>query len=618
MQRFHAGRLLDAYEFFGSHMASSADGSGVRFVTWAPAAERVSVVGDFNDWDGRRHPMERLDRRGIWGLVVPDLGVGAQYKFEIRNRESGKLVIKTDPYARSFPAPGNQNARVTAPSSHTWRDDPWLERRRAWAWREQPVNIYEVHLGSWRRRTDGSFLSFEELANALVAYASELGYTHLELMPVFEHPLDESLGYLVTGYFAPTSRFGSPDDFRAFVDRCHDAGVGVILDWVPLHFPKDDFALGEFDGAALYERDDPQMAEHPEWRTLIFNYGRPEVRNFLLCNALYWLREFHIDGLRVDAVSSMLYLDDARAGKSWKPNPLGGRENLPAVKFLREMNAHIAELLPDVLTIAEESTSWPSVSQPAARGGLGFSMRWNMGWVHDTLRYLALPWHDRPAHHTDLTFERLYARKEQSVLALSHDESAPSRGSLLAQMYGDESERFAQMRLLATFQTTYPGKKLTFMGDEFAQTSTWDPIASLPWRELERVQHRQVAAAARNLGALYRGLAPLHALDFEEGAFRWLDPDDARHCVLSYVRTAREAFAVVVLNFSPNTYRGYAVGVPCEGMYRVAFASDARDYGGKGTTQLAGEHARSNPAMGCDWSIALDLGPLAGAIVVKT
>jgi 1,4-alpha-glucan branching enzyme len=616
MQRFHAGRLFDAYRSLGAHMANARGEGGVRFVTWAPAAASASVVGDFNEWDGRRHPMARLDRRGLWGLFIPGLAAGAQYKFEIKHRENGRLVVKTDPYARAFVAPANQNACVVAPSSFPWHDEAWMDRRRAWSWRKQPVHIYEVHLGSWRRAADGAFLSYERLADELIAYAKTMRYTHLELLPVFEHPLNESLGYQVTGYFAPTSRFGTPDEFRAFVDRCHRAELGVILDWVPLHFPKDDFALGEFDGAPLYERDDPEMAEHPQWRTLIFNYGRPEVRNFLLCNALYWLTEFHADGLRVDAVSSMLYLDDARAGR-WKPNPLGGRENLAAVRFLRELNSIVAELVPDALTIAEESTSWPAVSEPPASGGLGFSMRWNMGWVHDTIRYLGLPWGERSAHHTDLTFERLYARAEHSVLALSHDESAPLRGSLCSQLYGDRTQRIAQMRLLATFQLTYPGKKLTFMGDEFAQARAWDPARSIPWEELEEPEHRQVAAALQALGSLYSALPALHDEDFGESAFRWLDPDDARHCVLSYLRSAGEAFAVVVLNFSPNDYRGYVVGVPGEGAYRVAFASDARDYGGDGVTRLVRGAARPEPAMGSPWSLALDLGALAGAVLTR-
>lgn len=615
LRRFHAGRLLDAYRLLGCHCATVRGKAGAWFTTWAPNARSASVVGDFNEWDGRRHPMQRLDRGGVWQLFVPGVRPGAQYKFEFQHAQSEKLVIKTDPYARAFVAPANTNAQVMGPSTYQWGDTVWLDRRRSWHWLEQPLNIYEVHLGSWRRRSDGSSLSYEQLGEELASYARDLHYTHIELLPVFEHPLDESLGYQITGYFAPTSRFGSPDGFRALVDRCHQAGVGIILDWVPLHFPKDYWALAEFDGGALYEREDPDMAVHPQWRTLIFNYGRPEVSNFLLANALYWLLEFHVDGLRVDAVSSMLYLDDARAGKVWKPNPLGGRENLTAVKFLREMNAQITELIPDALTIAEESTSWPSVSRPPTHGGLGFSMKWNMGWVHDTLRYLALPWDERPAHHKDLTFERLYAKRERYVLALSHDESAPDRGMLYARIYGDRQQKLAGVRLLFTFQATYPGKKLNFMGNEFAQEAAWDPTGQLRWEVLEDPAHRLVRKAVGDLGALYEQLPALHGGDFEASAFRWLNPDDADHSVLSYLRSWGEAFALVVLNFSPRDYEEYVVGVPRDGRYHVVFASDAREYGGNGETRLIDARARPTPCMGFDYSIALNVAALSGAIV---
>ena len=614
LRLFHSGRLLDAYDKLGAHCVAVDGQPGVQFATWAPRAARVSIVGDFNAWDGRSHPMIKADAGGVWELFIPDLGAGAHYKFEIANAETERLVIKTDPYARAFPHRSNQNAIVMAPSSYRFGDARWLEQRRASPWTHRPLNIYEVHLGSWRRNSDGSFLSYEGLAEALCAHARELHFTHLELLPVFEHPLDESLGYQVTGYYAPTSRFGPPDSFRAFVDCCHQQDIGVVLDWVPLHFPKDFWALAEFDGEPLYERDDPDMAEHPHWRTLIFNYGHPEVRNFLLANALFWLREFHIDGLRFDAVSSMLYLDDARGVYGFTPNPLGGRENLPAVKFLREMNAKIGELVPDAFTIAEESTSWPAVSQPARRGGLGFSMRWNMGWVHDTLHYMALPWPERPSHHRDLTFERLYANRERFVLALSHDEVAESQGSLFDKMYGGDDQKFAALRLLFTYHTTYPGKKLNFMGNEFGQRRAWDPRVQLDWGELAQEQHRQLRDAVRDLGALYEQQVALHADDSDHTGFRWLYPDDAEHSVISYLRSCGEAFAVVLLNFSAVKYDEYRVGVPRAGSYGILLDSDAGAYGGSGSTLLQGE-CTDIPCMGLSHSISVRLPALTGVVI---
>ncbi|MDQ6766537.1 MAG: 1,4-alpha-glucan branching protein GlgB [Candidatus Eremiobacteraeota bacterium] len=614
LRLFHAGRLLDAYDKLGAHCTTVDATAGVTFATWAPRASSVGVVGDFNGWDGRSHLMRPIDDGGVWQLFIPGLEPGAHYKFEIKNARTGQLVIKTDPYARAFPHRSNQNAVVTAPSAYRWEDAAWLTRRRDWRWQDQPLNIYEVHLSSWRRRPDAAFLSYDQLADELTRYAREMRFSHVELLPVFEHPLDESLGYQVTGYYAPTSRFGAPDSFRAFVDRCHQGGIGVILDWVPLHFPKDFWALAEFDGAPLYERDDPNMAEHPQWRTLIFNYGRPEVRNFLLANALYWLREFHVDGLRFDAVSSMLYLDDAR-GRAFTPNPLGGRENLPAVKFLREMNSKIGELVPDAFTIAEESTSWPAVSQPARRGGLGFSMRWNMGWVHDTLHYMALPWNERPQHHRDLTFERLYAKRERFVLALSHDEVALARGSLFQKMAGDDEQKFAGLRLLFTYQTTYPGKKLTFMGNEFGQRQAWDPTLELHWQELANDRNRQLAATLRDLAARYQELVALHADDADHTGFRWLDPDDAERCIISYLRLFGEAFAIVVLNFSTNVYEEYMVGAPRAGTYQVTFDSDASAYGGSGAARLLRADSTPDPCMSLPFSLSLRLPALSGVVI---
>ncbi len=612
---YHAGQLLDAYNKLGAHCAHSQGTPGVWFTTWAPDAATVSVVGDFNAWDGRRHPMQRADDGGVWELFVPELPAGTQYKFELLHKTNGRLVIKTDPFARAFPSQANTNAVVMEHSAFRWGDRAWMDARRNFDWQRQPLLIYEVHLGSWRRNGDGNFQKYEQLADQLCTHARKLRYTHIELLPIFEHPLDESLGYQVTGYYAPTSRFGSPDEFRTFVDRCHDAGLGVILDWVPLHFPKDYWGLSEFDGAALYERQDPTMAEHPTWQTLIFNYGRPEVRNFLLSNALYWLLEFHVDGLRVDAVSSMLYLDDARTNPDWKRNPLGGRENLTAVRFLREMNATVAQKVPDAFTIAEEATSWPAVSQPAPRGGLGFSMKWNMGWVHDTLAYMARPWNERAAHHRDLTFERLYAKKEQFVLALSHDETVSHRGTLLRQMYGSEEEKFAALRLLFTFQTTYPGKKLLFMGNEFGSSMQWNATRELPWAQLDEPAHRQIVSTVTVLNGLYNDLAALHRSDFDEAGFRWLSPDDARHCVIAYMRSAGEAFVVVVLNFSADSYEEYLLGVPRDGNYQILFDSDALAFGGRGQTQILSDKPQRTACMGLDYTLTLRLSANSGALV---
>lgn len=614
LKLFQKGKLLDAYDKLGAHCTRVEENAGVHFATWAPGARSTSVVGDFCDWDGRRHPMRKIGS-GVWGLFIPGIGPGIQYKFEIQNRETGDLVIKTDPYARAFLRPANTNALVVAPSGYQWNDRDWLARRRSWRWQQEPLNIYEVHLGSWRRAPDGGLLPYEQLAAELCAYARDLHYTHVELLPIFEHPLDESLGYQVTGYYAPTSRFGTPDQFRAFVDHCHGSGIGVILDWVPLHFPKDHWALAEFDGGALYERDDPTMAEHPHYHTLIFNYGRAEVRNFLLSNVLYWLKEFHVDGLRVDAVTSMLYLDDARGAGFWKTNALGGRENLQAIKFLREMNSQVGELMPDAFMIAEESTDWPQVSGSARRGGLGFSMKWNMGWVTDTLRFMALPWTQRAEHHRDLTFERLYGETEKFVLAFSHDEVMPTNGSLFERMHGNEREKLAGLRLLFAFQATYPGKKLNFMGNEFGQRQSWNVKEALHWDLLSLLQHRGIARLAGDLNGLYASMSALHAGDFEAKSFRWIEADDATRSTISYLRSFGDAFVVVVLNFSPLPLAALTVGVPRPGKYKIVFDSDAQAYGGSGATSLLSAASQPTQLAGFDQAIRLSLAPLSGAII---
>ncbi|MGR9101227.1 MAG: 1,4-alpha-glucan branching protein GlgB, partial [Gammaproteobacteria bacterium] len=465
---FGQGNHWHIYQKLGAHACSIDDVEGVLFGVWAPNAGRVSVVGDFNRWDGRCHPMRCLDESGIWELFIPGLKPGSYYKYEILSRQNGDVFVKTDPYARQFEFRPRTASIVVEDSRYAWKDGAWMKHRPNKNWLSQPISIYEVHLGSWRRGDQGNFLSYRELASQLVDYIREMGFTHVELLPVTEHPLDDSWGYQTTGYFAPTSRHGPPDDFRHFVDVCHQNGIGVILDWVPAHFPKDFFALARFDGTALYEHEDPRLGEHRDWGTLIYNYGRGEVKNFLLSNAFFWLEEFHLDGLRVDAVASMLYLDYSREDNGWLPNKYGGNESLEAIEFLRELNTVIHEQHPGVLVIAEESTAWPQVTRPIWTGGLGFSMKWNMGWMHDILSYMGHDPIHRTHHHDQLTFGLLYAFSENFVLPFSHDEVVHGKGALIHKMPGDDWQRFANLRLLYTLMFTYPGKKLLFMGNEFA------------------------------------------------------------------------------------------------------------------------------------------------------
>ena len=552
---------------------------------------------------------------GVWELFVPGLAAGALYKFEIRNR-AGAVLVKADPYAQQFELRPSTAARVAAPSAHRWDDAGWLGDRATHDWLHAPLNAYEVHAGSWRRHPDGRTYSYRELAEALVPYLVEMGYTHVELMPLSEHPLDESWGYQATGYFAPTSRFGAPDDLRAFIDACHGAGIGVILDWVPGHFPQDAWALARYDGTALYEHEDPRLGVHKDWGTHIFNYGRSEVKSFLLSSAAYWLSEFHIDGLRVDAVASMLYLDYSRAAGEWLPNRFGGRENLDAIEFLRELNTMVHRDFPGALTFAEESTAWPMVSRPTYVGGLGFSMKWNMGWMNDTLAYLQ---HDpvfRRFHHDKLTFGQLYAYSENFLLPLSHDEVVHGKRSLLDKMPGDAWQKFANLRLLLAQQATAPGRKLMFMGGEFGQWREWRVGAELDWFLLERDAHGGIQRCARDLNHLYRNTPALHDLDFEGSGFDWIDCHDADQSVVSYLRRARDGrFVIVVLNFTPVPRTGYRIGVPQGGTYREAFNSDSRHYGGSDLGNGEGLDAAARPWMGLAYSLVMTLPPLAAVIV---
>jgi len=617
---FAEGKLLEAYNMLGAIPMTLQGVAGVRFAVWAPNAERVSVVGSFNQWDGRIHTMRSLGNSGVWELFIPHLTEHDLYKFEIRNRAHGQIMLKTDPYGRAFEArPGTAN-RIYESHYH-WQDNQWMQQRSQSDWLHAPFNCYEVHLGSWQRDAQGHFLSYRSLADTLIPHLTDMGYTHIELLPIAEHPLNESWGYQVTGYFAPTQRYGSPDDLKYFIDRCHAAGIGVILDWVPGHFPKDDWALARFDGTALYEHADPRLGEHMDWGTYIFNYGRNEVRSFLLSNAHYWLKEFHIDGLRVDAVASMLYLDYSRNEGEWLPNKNGGRENLEVVAFLEQLNMMAGERFQGALVIAEESTAWPAVSRPVYAGGLGFSMKWNMGWMNDILTYMALDPLYRQHHHNRLTFGQMYAYSENFVLPFSHDEVVHGKKSLLEKMPGDTWQKFANLRLLLTMQMTMPGKKLNFMGNEFAQRREWNVNQSLDWHLLEEnapehQMHRGVQSLTRQLNALYRQLPALYTHDFDACGFQWIDCEDAQQSILSYIRHGKShSFVIIVLNFTPVPRQQYRLGVPQSGYYREILNSDAACYGGSDLSNASGCQTDDTPWMGHPVSISINLPPLAGVIL---
>jgi len=613
---FAEGSNYQVYRMLGA-IAETRDGTpGITFRVWAPNAERVSLLGDFNRWDGRMHPMCSLGASGAWELFMPEMPAGTLYKFEIRNRHTKAVMVKTDPYAREYERRPATAARVSAAASYAWGDADWLARRAQVDWLHAPMSIYEIHPGSWMRHPDGRFYGYRELAERLVPYVRDLGYTHIELMPVMEHPLDESWGYQCTGYFAPSSRFGSPDDFRHLVDTCHQAGIGVLLDWVPGHFPMDDWALARFDGTALYEHEDPRLGVHQDWGTHIFNYGRNEVKCFLLSSADWWLREFHADGLRVDAVASMIYLDYSRKAGEWLPNKYGGRENLEAIDFLRQMNEMVHREFPGALTIAEESTAWPMVSRPVYLGGLGFSMKWNMGWMNDTLDYMSKEPIHRRYHHERLTFGQLYAYTENFVLPFSHDEVVHGKGSLLGKMPGDEWQRFANQRLLLTYQTGASGKKLQFMGIELGQPWEWSEKGELPWNLLQLAPHAGMQRLVADLNRLYAATPALHDLDFEHSGFSWIDCHDVEQSVVSWLRYARDgSFVVVVLNFTPVPRHGYRLGVPAPGSYRELLNSDSRHYGGSDTGNSGELHTMDQSWMGRPAMLELTLPPLGGVML---
>ncbi len=608
------GTHYQKYEKLGAHMREMAGVKGVHFGVWAPNAQRVSVVGDFNRWDGRVHPMRNRGATGVWELFIPGLDEGMIYKFEIRSR-MGDLLLKADPYALYAELRPKSGSIVTDIDRHTWDDEDWLAAREQRNWFEAPISIYEVHLGSWRRVTEegNRWLSYRELADALIPYAKQMGYTHIELLPVMEHPFDGSWGYQTVGYYAATSRYGRPDDLMYFVDRCHQEGIGVLLDWTPAHFPSDAHGLGFFDGTHLYEHADPRQGLHPDWGTLVFNYGRKEVQNFLLSNALFWLDKYHIDGLRVDAVASMLYLDYSRQPGEWIPNEYGGRENLAAIAFLKHLNEVAHGRHRGVLTIAEESTAWPAVSRPTYLGGLGFSLKWNMGWMNDTLKYFELDPIYRKYHHNRMTFSMLYAFTENFVLPYSHDEVVHGKRPLVYKMPGDSWQQFATLRAAYGYMYGHPGKKLLFMGGEFAQTSEWNHDTSLDWHLLEYEPHRGVHRLVADLNRLYRSEPALYEVDFDWPGFEWLDCNDSDASALSFLRRGKNAedVMVVVSNFTPMVRENYRVGVPQPGFYREMLNTDADIYGGGNVGNLGGVEAEPVPWLGRSYSIKLTLPPLA-------
>ena len=612
---FGEGKHWHAYRFMGAHEHEVDGVAGVLFAVWAPNAERVSVVGDFNNWDGRRHPMGVFPGKGVWGLFIPDLGPGVLYKFEIRSRESETPFLKSDPYSQQYELRPGTASIVFPNRAYQWNDDKWIKKRENADWQHEPMSIYEVHLNSWQRGVEGEFLDYRELAHRLAEYVSEMGFTHIELLPITEHPFDLSWGYQATGYYAPTSRFGKPDDFRYFVDYLHQRNIGVLLDWVPAHFPKDAHGLARFDGTPLYEHADPRRGEHLDWATLIFNYGRNEVKNFLLSSALFWLEEYHIDGLRVDAVASMLYLDYSRT--EWVPNQYGGRENLEAIDFLRELNTVTHSECPGALIIAEESTAWPQVTRPTYLGGLGFDVKWNMGWMNDTLRYMANDPVHRQYHHDMLTFSMLYAFTENFLLPFSHDEVVHGKESMLNKMPGDEWQRFANLRVLYTYMYTHPGKKLQFMGTEFGQGTEWNSAGVLDWYVLQYPFHQGVQQLVKDLNRMYRSTPALYRHEFDWEGFEWIDCNDAQHSLLSYVRKAGPEYVVVVLNLTPVPRHGYRLGVPQAGAYREIINSDSAYYGG-GNIGNGSEPVAAEPRawMGRPYSIEISVPPL-GAIVLE-
>ncbi|POZ90626.1 1,4-alpha-glucan branching protein GlgB [Petrotoga sp. SL27] len=611
---FNEGNHYKIYEKLGAHPMKINGIEGVLFSTWAPNAKRVSVVGNFNNWDGRIHQMRVLGQSGIWEIFVPGVVEGDLYKFEIKT-QNGDLLLKTDPYGTYFEVRPKTAAIVyDIQNKHTWNDSKWMEERTTKNWLKEPMSIYEVHLGSWSKKEENQFLNYRELAEKLSAYLKENHFTHIELLPLSEHPLDISWGYQVTGYYAPTSRFGKPEDFIYFVDKMHQEGIGVIVDWVPGHFPKDAHALGRFDGTALYEHLDSRLGEHKDWGTYIFNYGRTEVKNFLLANALFWLDKYHIDGLRVDAVASMLYLDYSRQDGEWIPNKYGGRENLEAIDFIKHLNTVAYQYFPGIVTIAEESTAFPGVTTPVHAGGLGFAFKWNMGWMNDTLRYFSKDPIFRRYHQNDLTFSLVYAFSENFILSISHDEVVHGKRSLLEKMPGDDWQKFANLRLFYSYMFAHPGKNLLFMGSEIAQRKEWDCSYSLDWHLLQYEPHKKTQQFLKDLNILYKNHPALFEIDFSYEGFEWIDFNDSDNSVISFIRKSEneEEIIVCVFNFTPVPRDNYRIGVPKKGVYQEILNTDWTQYYGSGVDNPKEVYSQDIPMHGREQSIILTLPPLGG------
>ena len=615
---FNEGKHYSIYEKMGAHPMTVDGVEGVLFAVWAPNADRVSVVGNFNNWDGRRHPMRKLDYSGIYELFIPGKLVGEIYKYEIKAK-SGQVFMKSDPYAFSSEVrPANASRIVDI--SYKWKDTAWMEKREDKDTDEQPMAIYEMHLGSWKRPTDGrEFFNYRDIASLLADYLLMMNYNYVELMPIMEHPYDPSWGYQVTGYYAPTSRYGSPADFMYFVDYLHSKGIGVILDWVPAHFPKDEHGLGRFDGTALYEHEDPKRGEHPHWGTYIYNYGRNEVRNFLVANALYWAEKYHIDGIRIDAVASMLYLDYGRGDGEWLPNIYGGNENLEAIDFIKELNSKMHELHKGVIMIAEESTAWPMMTHPVEAGGLGFDYKWNMGWMNDFLNYMKLDPLYRKYHHNDLTFSMVYAYSEKFILVLSHDEVVHEKGSMIAKMPGGYEDKFSNLRVAYGYMMTHPGKKLLFMGQEIAQFAEFNENAEVDWSLFEFDAHVFMQGYVKELNELYKTEPALYELDSSPEGFTWINCNSANTSLLSYVRKGKKESdtLLIICNFTPMEHKAYKLATPSGGRWQEIFSSDNSRYGGEGRNNKTVKQAKKAECDGQEHYISVTVPPLSISVFKK-